>query len=203
MDDKGAAPAFGSSPTSPAETPAVPDESSYSLAREFVQDGDILLFRGRRLLSYAICRLTGSRYSHAGIAAWWGPRLMVMQADTPLISAIPLSTCVRDYFGGVELWTVDARFDRAKVIEAAKESLGKKFAIWAMVKVLRRVVGLFRKGEERDPATAPTEFFCAQFVSYAYREGGLDLAKGIPDDLTEPEDIVRALHMRKVTVLKP
>ncbi len=190
----------------PAPTPADPgrpDEAPYALARDYVRDGDILLFRGRRLLSYVICWATRSRYSHAGIAAWWGSRLMVMQADTPLVAAIPLSACVNDYVGGVELWTVDAPFDRAKVVEAAKESLGKRFAIWAMVKVLRRIAGLVRKGWESDPADAPSEFFCAQFVSYAYRKGGLDLAKDVPDHLTEPEDIARALHMRMVSVLKP
>ncbi len=192
-----------STPTSGDDSRERADEAPYALARSCVKDGDILLFRGRRLLSYVICWATRSRYSHAGIAAWWGGRLMVMQADTPLVSATPLSACVKDYVGGVELWTVDAEFDRTEVIEAAKESLGKRFAIWAMVKVLRRVAGLFHRGGERDPSTAPAEFFCAQFVSYAYRKGGLDLADGIPDHLTEPEDLAQALRMRMVAVLKP
>ena len=125
MGEKGAAPVLASIPPSPAQPAGPPDEAPYLLARQYVQDGDILLFRGRRLLSYVICWLTGSHCSHAGIAAWWGPRLMAMQADTPLVSAIPLSSCVRDYVGGVELWTIDAKFDRAKVVEAAKDRWGR------------------------------------------------------------------------------
>ncbi|HET9596928.1 MAG TPA: hypothetical protein VFP65_15170 [Anaeromyxobacteraceae bacterium] len=204
MASRASAPA--GAPVGPAEAPATEplarlSDRRYAEARRQIRDGDVFLFRGRRLLSYAICWLTRSKYSHAGIAAWWGQRLMVLEADEPGVVAVPLSACVKRYVGGIEWWTTDAEVDRAKVVDAAKQCLGRKFAVWAMVAVLRRVIGRVRRGEH-DPERAPAEFFCAQFVSYAYNKGGLDLAPRVPDSLTEPGDIARALGMRRVAVLK-
>jgi len=39
-------------------------------ARDLIQEGDVLLFRGRGIVSKAIQKVTQGRYSHVGLASW-------------------------------------------------------------------------------------------------------------------------------------
>ena len=43
---------------------------TYDVAKEHLQEGDILLFRGKRIFSFFIKRMSRSKYSHVGIASW-------------------------------------------------------------------------------------------------------------------------------------
>src|SRR5262245_54459383 len=100
---------------------------AYQDVRRSVQDGDIVLFRGRAVFSMLIRLLTWSRYSHAGLTAWWGDRLLVLEARPLGLAAARLSHVVVGYHGRAELWT--ARDDsvivrRDVVVEAAKLELG-------------------------------------------------------------------------------
>ncbi len=189
-------------PIPPHEPPAG-GERRYAEVRPEIQDGDVLLFQGRRLLSYAIRWVTGSQYSHAGVVARWGERLMVLEADEAGVIAVPISRCVQTYYGGVEWWTFDGPLDRPKVVDDARTQLGKRFAVWGMIRVLRRFWS--RQVVARvapDPKRPPTRFFCAQYVSFAYRAGGVDLVPPERDDVTTPADIATAHGMRRIAVLK-
>ncbi len=166
-----------------------------------IRSGDIFLFQGKRSLSWVIRKLTKSRHSHAGIAAWWGDRLVVLEADRPGVIAVPLSQCLEKYPGGIEWWRLDAELDREKLISIAVDQLGKRFAIWGMVRVLRRL--LFKLTRRRDPLKPPEKFYCAQYVSFVLRAAGRDLSPGFADDLTVPEDLEKARGMRRLAVLKP
>jgi hypothetical protein len=42
----------------------------YSEAKELIQEGDILLFRGKTVFSWLIMRASDGLYSHVGIASW-------------------------------------------------------------------------------------------------------------------------------------
>ena len=43
---------------------------SFKEAKEHLQEGDVLLFKGRRLFSYFIKKASHSKYSHVGLASW-------------------------------------------------------------------------------------------------------------------------------------
>lgn len=51
----------------------------YRDVRSAINDGDVLMYLGRNLPSRLIQWATRSRYSHAGLAAWWNGRLMVLE----------------------------------------------------------------------------------------------------------------------------
>ncbi len=60
----------------------------YKKYRDQIDDGDVLCFSGRHWLSSFIRKLSHGSYSHAGLAFWWGDRLMVLQAEaTPGVQA--------------------------------------------------------------------------------------------------------------------
>ena len=54
-----------------------------------VKDGDVLLFQGTGWLSRFIRWGSNSAYSHAGIALWWGARLMVVQSANRGVEVLP------------------------------------------------------------------------------------------------------------------
>ena len=172
----------------------------YDEARGTVQDGDILLFAGRHWLSRLIKRFTG-RYSHSAIACWWDDRLMVLEATWPgQVRAVPASFCVDDYNGPVDLWTCTyAGLDRAKVVSAAKALLGRKYSFRKVVAALRRFLAPWRRtSPPADPTDAPKQLQCSEYVSYCLRQGGLDVAPGLPDAMTDPADFEHNEHMTKV-----
>ena len=54
-----------------------------------MKTGDLLLFRGNRLLSGVIERLSDSPYSHVGIVARWHDRVVAFQADLRGVEVLP------------------------------------------------------------------------------------------------------------------
>jgi hypothetical protein len=46
---------------------------NYSRARQLIQEGDVLLFKGTAIYSFLIKRASVGQYSHVGIASWVGP----------------------------------------------------------------------------------------------------------------------------------
>ena len=96
-----------------AGTPARPrgEPVAYPDVRAQIQDGDVLLFQGTHWLSRLIRWGSKSPYSHAGVALWWGPRLMVVQAVGKGVEAVPLSHAVDRYSGGTAsvMWSSGLR----------------------------------------------------------------------------------------------
>src|SRR5690606_24802877 len=164
----------------------------YSDIRGSIQDGDVLLFKGRGLLSRLISIFTGSEYTHSGIAVWWNERLMVLAAVGKGVWAVPLSWRLATYKGTAYWWTADddkprdmgVVLDRARIVARAKIELGKEYASWLLVRLARRILLHVRGGA--DPMRPPERLICSQYVSWAYREGNLDLMRNEPDCFTTP-----------------
>jgi hypothetical protein len=175
------------------------EKLDYAEVRENIKDGDIVLFRGKSLLSRIIYLFTRSPYSHAGIVAWWDQRLMVLEAVGAGVIASRLSIVVKKYDGNAELWTANADdIDRAEIVAAAKVMLGKRYSKWKLLGNLRVVLFGPRQGDETDPDIPPEEYVCSEYVSRAWRAGGVDLKKGASDRFTKPVDIASSPAIRKV-----
>jgi hypothetical protein len=170
----------------------------YGGIRGKIQDGDILLFRGKSWISRVICRVTGSPYSHAAIVAWWSDRLMVLEAVGKGIVVSRMSVVVNQYSGKVELWTTDEKLVRTEVIRAAQRLLGKRYSLSKLVRNFARLVLGRPRHDEADPDAPPADFVCSEFVSRVWRAGGIDLVKDAPDVYTKPSDIAKSPRLRKV-----
>jgi hypothetical protein len=161
----------------------------YAQTRDTINDGDVLLFQGTGLFSRLIRWVTRSSYSHSGLAIWWNDRLMVLESTEPEVRIMPLSILVGHY-PRVDLYKAAKVYNGVQLFEAATEALGKKYAVWSVVRFLRRIIFRIRGGG--DPRKPPDKFICSQLVSFAYREAGLDLDPGNPDEFTSPQALSKS-----------
>lgn len=172
------------------------NELIYDDVREKIRNGDILLYKGRGFVSWAIKFFTRSEYSHAGIAVWWYDRLMVMEALSKGVIVNPLRRSVGRYKGSVEWWTLKKDFDinnddRKKMIIFAQEELGKDFAFWGLF-LFALVISFVIPLGKKDFLTREKRLFCSLYVAEIYNKADRDLRKGLPDRFTSPADISKS-----------
>jgi len=176
----------------------------YSTIRNDIQDGDILLFRGKSWLSRLICWITRSPYSHSAILGWWNGHLMVLEAVSTGVVASRMSLVVNKYSGNIELWTTDEELARFEVIQTAQLLLGKHHSVFKVLRHLKQ--RLVRRGrpspsDRAAPEAVPEDFVCSEFVTRVWRAGGVDLAKHSPDMPTSPGAIAKSPSVRMVGAL--
>jgi hypothetical protein len=177
---------------------------AYGQIRDSICNGDVLMYRGRSLSSRIIQWATGSKYSHAGVAAWWNERLMVLEAVGRGVIATPLSINVAEYHGDVELYTsvpVIPEDSRRRMIQFAQEELGKEYATWATLWLGVRIL-LQRHIDRRDALRRERKLFCSFYVAQVYNAGGFDLKRGVSDRFMSPRDIASSPLLRVVGPLR-
>jgi hypothetical protein len=178
--------------------PLVPLErlQTYDEVRDRVEDGDVFLFRGRYLISELFERVDFSYYSHAALAAWWGDRLMILQAEGPGIQAIPMSVAVGSYPGRVDWYKLrkedfpDSATRLAGLLREAKSDLGLEYGFGDL---LRNIWHWISKVKLADPIK-PRAMFCSEYVERCFREAGMSLT-GKPDITTFPKDVAASPHL--------
>ncbi len=184
----------------PTTVPSV----EYDVQRRNIRNGDVLMYRGRSLESRIIRWATRSKYSHAGLAAWWNERLMVMEAVGKGVIVTPLSKNVACYHGSVEWFTSVEEIsddERLRMIRFAQLELGKEYARWRAIFLGIRL--LFQRDvEKRDALRREVRLFCSHYVAQTYNAIGRDLKKGVSDRFMAPGDIASSPILRKVGVLR-
>lgn len=180
----------------------------YPEARKQIRTGDVLLFQGKSVLSHFIRWGSQSDYSHAGMAAWWGDRLLVFQATGSGASVLPASSAVDAYDGQVDWWALrpdcGAHLDEQALLAAAMDLLGRSYATWDLVDLVWRMCQQRFRGRP-DARSQPEQVFCSQYVSYCYRLAGCDLVPGTDDGSTSPGDLADSplLELRGVLRADP
>jgi hypothetical protein len=167
-------------------------------------NGDVLMYRGKSLISRLIRRFTRSKYSHAGLAVWWNQRLMVMEAVGRGVIVTSLSANVAHYDGRVEWFTSTQEIpeaDRTRLVQFAQQELGKDYDSWKLI-----LFGLFillgKNVETRDKLRREQKLFCSYYVAQAYNSIGRDLKKNLSDRFMTPDDIASSMMLKRVAVLR-
>jgi hypothetical protein len=170
------------------------DVGDYGQYRGRILDGDILCFSGQHWLSSLIRWATHGRYSHAGLAFWWGERLMVLQAEAgPGVQALPASRAIGEYRGKVDWYPLapERRTPEflADITKIAMERLGDSYSIWHLV-----AAGFHQAWKTPLPRETqhPRTFICAQYVAYCYQQAHCGLLPGHTNLATTPEDIAKS-----------
>jgi len=175
----------------------------YDVGRPQIKNGDVLMYRGSSLESKIVRWATRSKYSHAGLAAWWNGRLMVMEAVGRGVIATPLSKNVLSYPGYVEWFTSveDIPADqRLRMVEFAQQELGKDYALWRAVLLGFRL--LFQHDvDTRDKLRREVQLFCSHYIAETYNAVGRDLKKGVSDRFMSPGDIASSPILKKMGAL--
>lgn len=171
----------------------------YDIVRSHIKDGDVLLFKGRYFVSSIIKTLSFSRYSHAGVVAWWNKRLMVMEADTKGVVVSRLSSKLEKYKGEVEWYAYAeeiSKEDRSRMIDFAQKELGKEFATWKAFWFGWRVF-LKKTLSAKDEFRRANKLFCSHYVASIYNFVGKDLKKDRADRFMSPQDIANSRKLEK------
>jgi hypothetical protein len=171
--------------------PVVVGSVKYQDIRDQIKTGDILLFSGRRWLSRVIEGISRSKYSHVAFLTRWEGRIIAMQADLRGVEVIPASMLVCRYEGNVEWWRLaDAHrhaFDGRDFLDRALSLIGIKYGYLSLLWLgIRIMLGLsvYRKFSHLRPST----LYCSQFVSYCYKNEGMDINAKAGVDGTSPSD---------------
>lgn len=179
-------------------------EIQYGEIRKEIQNGDVLLYKGKGIASYCIKKFTHSEYSHAGLAVWWNERLMVMEAVGKGVVVAPLSTNVEHYHGDVELFRSKQEIcadKRVKLIQCAQEELGKSFSQLGVLLIGFRIF-LKLPFNKDDTIYTSKRLFCSFYVASAYNQIELDLKPNRSDNFTTPDDIAHSPLLEFSGVLK-
>lgn len=180
-------------------------ELEYDDFRDQIRDGDILLYKGRGFVSWAIKFFTRSEYSHAAIVVRWNRRLMVMEAVRKGVIVNPFRRSVNRYKGSVEWWGCKEEIDdptRAKMIEFAQKQLGKDFGFWLLFWFAFMISFFYRDLDKRDAVRRERKLFCSLYVALIYHQAGIDLRKNRADRFTSPADIAGSPELVKMQTLK-
>ncbi len=167
-----------------------------------LKDGDVLLYKGTSFISKIIRWKTKSQWSHAGIVAWWGDRLMVLEATGRGVWPVRLSKNIDKYHGDIHWFQYNGVrplyvADRKAMIEFAKEEIGKEYpSVWELAKTF-----LGKDNTDDKFVFNRKIIFCSQFVARVYNWRGFDLASKKADDYTTPEDLY-AGDLTRVGILK-
>lgn len=178
--------------------------ANYTYIRDNIKDADILLYEGCGIFSKIICFFTKSKKSHAGIAVWWNWRLMVLEAVGKGVILTPLSKNIDHYKGNVHLFTSKKpipQYKRLKMVEYAQQELGKKYSKWKLVVFGYKL--LFGKDrDKKDKFRRTNSLVCSHYVAQIYNYAGIDLAEGISDSFTLPDDIAKSDKLEYKFALK-
>jgi len=182
-----------------------PKELKYTDVRQDIKQGDILLYKGRTFVSWAIKFFTRSEYSHAGIAVKWNDRLMVMEAIRKGVIVNPLRRSLKRYKGSVEWWSCKEEIndgDRHKMIIFAQKELGKDFAFWLLFCFAFAISFFIRDLNKRVAFRREKKLFCSLYVAEIYSQAGKDLRKDLSDRFTSPGDIANSPLLECRGILK-
>lgn len=196
----------------------------YADVRTSLRDGTVLLFRGRGIFSSLIQGAGRSPYSHAAILAWWGHRLLVVEArEGKGVRAVPLSAVLAE---GHDVDAYDVRGlsplgdERRVAVGEAISWLSTRYGWRTILRIgLSRLlvplawlppVGALRARWSRplrDSRGLPTSgLICSQLVGMTWRAAGVELVADVPDwddAVVEPGDLARSTRLERIGRLVP
>ncbi|MBN1908693.1 MAG: hypothetical protein JW818_03050 [Pirellulales bacterium] len=175
---------------------------SYHEARQYIAEGDLLLFRRRGLISIA----GRGVHSHAAKASWWDGELFCLETrELRGARAVTLSSQVEEHPGQIDVFETNPdrrwmEYDRRGASRFLRRLAGSPYGWFNLVgTALMHLpwVRLFVRANTDDTACNRHPPFCSQAVAMAERLGGhVDPVPHLADRLTEPADLARSPFYR-------
>jgi hypothetical protein len=172
----------------------------YKKIRDTINNADVLMYKGTAWDSRIIRKIIRSKYSHAGIVAWWDDRLMVLEAVGRGVIVRPVSSTIKHYRGKVHLYSSKDTIPhhvRSKMVQFAQQELGKEYATWKSILLGFKI--LFKKKlDEKDKLKRANKLYCSHYVAQIYNSQGFDLKKDMSDRFMRPGDIANSPLLQRV-----
>jgi len=188
--------------------------NAYEEVRDQIKDGDIIMFEGigflsailnwrsrprefpiwkylvHALVSTIVKAATGSKYSHAGLAARWYKRLMVLEAIGDGVIVNPLRRSEERFKAKIYWFSCEeiGPKDRELMMIKALEELGKPYGFWKTILFL--ICLIFKIDvDKRDSLKEAKSIYCSEYVARIYNFVHKDLKQGRADRFMSPKDI--------------
>ena len=171
-----------------------------------IRDGDLLLFRGRGLVSRLIGVAGRSDYTHAARAIWWGDLLFCCEVrELKSGRAVTLESQVRKFPGEIDVFETNPgqrwrEYDRRGAARYMRRLAGCDYGYFGVLKAALRHLPLWRfwvrpdMNDRRETSRPP---YCSQACAMADRLGGkVDPVPHLADRMTEPADLARSAFYR-------
>jgi hypothetical protein len=171
-----------------------------------IWNGDLLLFRGRGVVSRLIGTAGRSDYTHAGRAIWWNDVLFCCEVrELRGGRAVTLESQVRRFPGIVDVFATNPdnrwpEYDWQGANRFMQRLAGCDYGYAGLLKAAVLHVPFWRllvKPELDDKAIADRPPFCSHACAMADRlGGGVDPVPHLADRITEPGDLARSPFYR-------
>jgi uncharacterized protein YycO len=153
--------------------------------------GDVLLFRGRGLLSWLIRKFTHSDYSHAGLLFRYRDRVYCLEAVRWGVRLSPVSMLLEHYPDGIYYFGLEATDTvRENALGFGFRQLCLPYDILGLVWFAAALI-LARK---RPPDEQTKRWFCSELVAAAYRAAGFPLTDAQPCYVS-PVDLINGQRL--------
>tara|TARA_R110000824_G_scaffold282601_18_gene470916 strand:- start:1427 stop:2041 length:615 start_codon:yes stop_codon:yes gene_type:complete len=182
----------------------------YAEARSLIQEGDVLLFRGKGLISWLIKRYGSGVHSHSAIAHWDDDNLECVEfREFRGGRAVSLKTQIETHPNNIDVFRAanvvqygEERFEFTN--ETAKEVSniminlsGLPYGWKNICKLIKHYLPFWRLAKQNVKDDDPTKVFvCSTAVAYAYRKAYLDPVPYLADSAVMPSDLARSSLFR-------
>ena len=190
-------------------------------AKNFLHEGDVLLFKGKGVMSYFIKRAGEGKYSHVGLVSahpsngsdplwecvefseWKGGRTINLERYVKQNSGLidiyrPRDIYMNSFFNGKEIVDENITFQPKRITNFMRKLTGLphgwKRIIWIAQHKLPflRLLYPIESIIENDENNQLVYPVCSTAVSYAFSRTGYQLLHNRADKATEPSDISRS-----------
>ena len=178
----------------------------YSEAMPLIQEADILLFRGKGVMSWLIKRYGSGVHSHVGIAHWDNENLQCVEfREFKGGRSVSLKTQVDNSPFGIDVFRAAKRVDyendsyvldditKEKISSIMLKLTGLPYGwrnIWKLVKHYLPFCRLAQQNIKDNNATKI--FVCSTAAAYAYRMAYIDPVPYLADSAVTPSDLARS-----------
>lgn len=203
----------------------------YNQAKELLQDGDVLLFKGQGLFSFFIKRAGEGKYSHAALVSTFknssGEKTLecVEFREWKGGRTISLEQCVKDNSGIIDVYRpsscktivacngkgqckeVTIKLDTDKVVDTMRRSTGLPYGwkrIWWIIQHKMPILRFFYSIDSIIKDDYKKELVypvCSTAVAHSFSSADYDLIHNRSDEATEPSDISKSPLLHYVFTL--
>lgn len=203
----------------------------YSQIKDQIQEGDVILFRGKSLISFFIGRFGQTKYTHVGIASWVNgsgkpPLLELVEfkegvggRSSSFDRVVDENSGRMDIYRPEPTWTTLAydmkqkkivasfnNFDAKAITNSMRRMTGRAYGwnkIWQFAK--RKMFGLrliYKPDVIMDDTPDDLMYpVCSTAIAHAFNKNGFDLIPNRADAWTEPGQIAMSAHLHYICTI--
>jgi hypothetical protein len=189
----------------------------YHEAKQSIKEADVLLYRGKGLVSWLIKRYGGGMHSHAAMAHWDGEHLECLEfREFKGGRSVSLKSQVATHPDNIDVFRVanlieygDERHELTEdiagnIVDIMIKNTGLPYGWKNFWKLGKHYVPFLRLAKQNMKDDDPADVFvCSTAVAYAFRKAYIDPVPYLADAAVMPADLARsALFKYQFTISK-